>query len=141
MNAKLMLWFYGANLLPMSVGLSALPFEIWPCVLLNLLVITTGSIAGLACVWAGLGKPHWFWRMAVVIAAASTPLLTSAYELPVWFFAQGVVTIPPLLFVRSRRARNESSEDVAPDDNKPTSPRRMQWTLRDQLVEIGSCQE
>ena len=47
-------WNYVGNFLPSAVGLHAAPFEIWPYVLLNLLVFATGSVAGLACVWAAL---------------------------------------------------------------------------------------
>lgn len=134
MIANWMLWFYVANFLPGAVGLFSLSLEIWPCVFLNLLILATGSIAGLACVWAGLGRPHWFWRIAVVTVVASLALLISAYELPIWFFAQAVVTIPPLLVVRRYKARRKSADGVAPGENRPTPRRWLQWSLRDQLL-------
>ena len=134
MSANWVFWFYVVNGLPGAVGLYSYSFEIWHCVVLNLLVLATGSIAGLACVWAGLGRPHWFWRMAAVTVVASLALLISAHELVIWFFAQAVVTIPPLLIVRRYKARHASAKAAAPDENKPTPRRWLQWSLRDQLL-------
>ena len=134
MNANWILWFYVANFLPNAVGLYALGIDIWPCVFLNLLVLTTGSIAGLACVWATLGRPHWFWRLAVVGVVASLPLLIPAYELLIWFFSQAVVTIPPLLVVRRYKDRRRLAEGIAPEENTTTARRWLQWSIRDQLL-------
>ena len=134
MSANWMLWYYVANFLPGAVGLYAVPFEIWPCVFLNLLVLATGSVAGLACVWAGLGRPHWFWRIAVLLVVASLALLVSAHELLISFFIQAVVTIPPLLVVRYYKARHTSTDRVAPGEDSATPRRRLQWSLGDQLL-------
>ncbi len=131
---SIMRWHYIGDFFPSGVGLYAYPFDIWPYVLLNLLVFATGTVAGLACVWAGLGKPHWFWRIALVTVAASLALLISAHELLIWFFAQAIVTIPPLLIVRCRNARRESADGVSPGEKNPTPQRWLQWSLGSQLL-------
>ena len=64
-------WYYPASILPGLVSFDGLPIEIWPFVIMNLLILVTGSATGLACVWAGLGRPHWFLRMATVTVVAS----------------------------------------------------------------------
>jgi hypothetical protein len=74
-------------------------------ILLTLLALATSSALGLVTIWAGLGRPHWFFRIAVVGAVLSLGLIIPAHELVVIFFIQSVVVIVPLLFARHLRAR------------------------------------
>lgn len=74
-------------------------------ILLMLLALATSSALGLVTVWAGLGRPHWFLRIAVVGAVLSLGLIIPAHELVVVFFIQSVVVIVPLMFARHLRTR------------------------------------
>ena len=125
---------YVANLLPNAVGFYLVLPTPQKLLILNSLVLATGSVAGLACVWAGLGRPHWFWRIATIAIVASLALLIPAYELLIWFFIQAVVTVPPLLLARRRNAGHEWANGVAPSESRRTRCRRLQWSLRDQLL-------
>ena len=126
--------WYILDLLPNAIGLCRTGFRVVDPAVVSLLILATGSVMGLGCVWAGLGKLHWFWRMAAILAIASLVLLIPAYELLIWFFAQGAVTIPPLLFFRHRNAFQTSADRLAPDENAQTTRRGLQWSLRGQLL-------
>ena len=49
-------------------------------ILLGILTVTSYSLVGLLAIWAGLGRPHWFLRVAVVGGILLLLLLIPAYE-------------------------------------------------------------
>ena len=122
------------DLLPNALGYSRTAFHVAEPAVVSLLILATGSVMGLGCVCAGLGTLHWFWRMAAILAIASLALLVPAYELLIWFFAQGAVTIPPLLVFRHRSACHTLDDGMPPDENPQTTRGSMQWSLRGQLL-------
>ena len=125
-------WFI-ITWLPHSLGIGCVPGFTNP-VILNLLILAAGSVFGLACVWAGLSRSHWFLRVAAIQMMISLPLAIPAYELVVWFFTQSVVTIPPLLLLRAIRARRRSSDGAAEAEDPRPVCRWPQWSVRDQLL-------
>ena len=88
---------------------------------LVLLAVTTSSVVGLLGVWAGLGRGHWFVRVAVVGAVLGLALLIPAYELAVPYAIQCLVVVPPLVLARRLRTRGEGNH-------------AMQFTLRDLIL-------
>ncbi|MCX7424248.1 MAG: hypothetical protein NTW96_01205 [Planctomycetia bacterium] len=89
--------------------------------ILLLLAVTSQSVVGLLAIWAGLGRGHWFVRVAALAAVLGLALLIPAYELVVVFTVQCLVIVPTLLVVRRLRARSEGT---------PAS----QFTIRDLLL-------
>ena len=94
--------------------------------ILLLLAVTSQSVVGLLAIWAGLGRGHWFVRVAALAAVLALALLIPAYELVVVFTVQCLVVVPTLLVARRLRARAEG---------KPAS----QFTIRDLLAGDGGC--
>jgi hypothetical protein len=91
--------------------------------------VTTFSGLGLIAIWAGLGQPHWFVRMAGVVALSAIPLVIPAYELVVQYWIQFAVTILPLLILRRYRL-----PAVPAGEAGPVLPGRAQVFLRDLLL-------
>ena len=58
------------------------------------------GLFGLAAIWAGLGRPHWFLRMTPVGGLLALLALIPAYEPALMFLTQSAVTILPLLLIR-----------------------------------------
>lgn len=99
---------------------------------LGLVALVAHSAVGLVAIWAGLGKPHWFFRVAVVGGVLTLGLPIPAYDLVVIFLAQSAVTILPLMVLRHLRARpiDRGSESSA----GPTARSRTQLSLLDLLL-------
>ncbi|MHC4404428.1 MAG: hypothetical protein ACYTG0_32645 [Planctomycetota bacterium] len=75
-------------------------------IFLAALALLAHSVVGLVAIWVGLGRGHWFLRVAVLggvlalgLAIPSFELLP-AYELVLLFLSQSVIVIVPLLDVR-----------------------------------------
>ena len=81
-------------------------------ILLAILTVATYSLVGLLAIWAGLGRPHWFLRVAVVGGILLLLLLIPAYEPLLLFSIQSAVVILPLMLLKSFRRRNQP---VGPD--------------------------
>jgi hypothetical protein len=88
---------------------------------LLLLAVTLQSVVELLAIWAGLGRGHWFVRVAALAAVLGLALLIPAYELVIVFTVQCLVIVPTLLVARRLRARAEG---------KPAT----QFTIRDLLL-------
>ncbi len=103
-------------------------------ILFGLLTVATYSLVGLLAIWAGLGKPHWFLRVAVVGGTLLLLLLIPAYEPLLLFSIQSAVVIVPLMLLRGFWAR---AETVGPDGGVHAGalPRlRPQFSLSDLLL-------
>ncbi|MHC4178282.1 MAG: hypothetical protein ACYSWU_12295, partial [Planctomycetota bacterium] len=74
-------------------------------ILLGVLTVATYSLVGLLAIWAGLGRPHWFLRVAVLGGILLLLLLIPAYEPLVLFSIQSATVMLPLLLLRALRAR------------------------------------
>ena len=66
-------------------------------------VLAASNVVGIAGIWAGLGRPHRFLRVAVIAAISPLLLLVRAYEPCVVFLVQSFVTVVPLVIARSIR--------------------------------------
>jgi hypothetical protein len=95
------------------------------------LAVTTFTLVGLVAVWSGLGRGHWFIRLAVATAVVALPLTIPAYELVIIFFVQSFFTILPLLILRKIRRRPDA---VSENPQVPIVLRRSQFYLRDLLL-------
>ena len=89
----------------------------------GLLAILQMSFVGLWSIWAGLGRRHWFVRVAVVLGWVSLPLVIPAYEVlialldqrwsPSSCFPCGGRGVPPELVRQSARSRRRRRAAVS----------------------------
>lgn len=103
-------------------------------ILLYILAVATYSLVGLLAIWAGLGRPHWFLRVAVVGGILLLLLLIPAYEPLLLFSIQSAVVILPLMLLKSFGRRSQS---VGPDGGTEagaTARIRPQFSLLDLLL-------
>ena len=108
--------------------------DILLAMVLSLVALTGGSVVGLAAVWAGLGRPHWFWRIAAIQMLISLPLAIPAFELILWFYTQSAVTILTLALYRMRNARRQPVGSIDTVEGPRVAGRRLQWSLCDVLL-------
>jgi hypothetical protein len=99
-----------------------------------LLTVLAMSFIGLWSIWAGLGRPNWFVRMAVVLGWISLVLVIPAYELLVLFLVQAGVTIALLSVWRAWHFPRiaPAGPDELPSGSLPQS--RWQYSVRDLLL-------
>ncbi len=103
-------------------------------VLLVMLTVAAYSLVGLLAIWAGLGRPHWFLRVAVIGGILLLLLLIPAYEPLLLFAIQSAVVILPLMLLRAFRGRVRA---VGPDGESQDVTRlriRPQFSLLDLLL-------
>lgn len=98
--------------------------------LLAILTVATYSLVGLLAIWAGLGRPHWFLRVALVGGVLLSLLLIPAFEPLVLFSIQSAVVILPLMLLKSVRGHVQA---VGPDAGA-TARGRLQFSLLDVLL-------
>lgn len=78
----------------------------------TMLAIASSSAGGLLAIWVGLGRGHWFLRVAAIFAVLGLLLSIPAHELAVVYAVQCLVVVPTLLVVRCRRAWREGKRVV-----------------------------
>ena len=71
--------------------------------------VASYSLVGLLAIWVGLGRPHWFLRVAVWANVVLTLLAIPAYEPMLLFSIQLLVAVVPLAVVRTWRARRAAT--------------------------------
>lgn len=104
----------------------------WPQrVVLVVLALTVFSSSGLIAIWAGLGRPHWFLRMLVLVGIIALPLAVPAHEIVLLFLVQGLLVTLPLLAFRRFRGSLARTGEI---ETVPTSRSRMQFSIRDLLL-------
>ena len=99
-------------------------------VLLAILTVATYSLVGLLAIWAGLGRPHWFLRVAVIGGILLLLLLIPAYEPLLLFTIQSAVVILPLMLLKAVRKRPQHDGTQA----GATTRLRPQFSLLDLLL-------
>ncbi|MHC4404429.1 MAG: hypothetical protein ACYTG0_32650 [Planctomycetota bacterium] len=109
-------------------------------IFLGALALLAHSVVGLVAIWVGLGRGHWFLRVAVLggvlalgLAIPSFELLP-AYELVLLFLTQSVIVIVPLLVVRYVRARRAQGKPYASAGRAGLARLRPQFSLLDLLL-------
>ena len=104
---------YCGHQIPVAAAMFVLRAEM---ILLAILTVATYSLVGLLAVWGGLGRPHWFLRVAVVGGTLLLLLLIPVYEPVLLFSIQAAVAILPLMFLRAFRRR---ARTIDPGDGSP----------------------
>jgi len=103
-------------------------------ILLAVLTVASYSLVGLLAIWAGLGRPHWFLRVAVVGGVLLLLLLIPAYEPLLLFSIQSVVVILPLMVLRALRAPVPAAGPDGGSQPGATARLRAQFLLSDLLL-------
>ena len=96
--------------------------------------LSVHTIVGLVAIWVGLGRPHWFIRLAVLGGLLSLSLAIPAHDLMILFGLQSAVAILPLWPIRQRASMRRKAESDAEVQN--VEPRRAwpQFSLLDLLL-------
>lgn len=81
-------------------------------VLLGVLTVASYSLVGLLAIWAGLGRPHWFLRVAILGGTLLLLLLIPAYEPLLLFSIRSAVVILPLMLLKAvgRRSQHDAAQ-------------------------------
>jgi hypothetical protein len=103
-------------------------------ILLAILTVTSYSLVGLLAIWAGLGRPHWFLRVAVVGGVLLLLLLIPAYEPLLLFSIQSAVVILPLMLLRGFRAPIPAGGPDAKSQTGAIAWRLPQFSVSDLLL-------
>ena len=93
--------------------------------LVFLLAILMLSLVGLLAIWAGLGRGHWFLRVAVVLGCISLLLAIPAFELVIVYVLQAGLTIVALLAWQNWRLARAAAARVR--RSAPDSGQRSPW--------------
>lgn len=109
-------------------------FLVHPGWLSAVLVATASSVVGLLSVWAGLGRGHWFVRLAAVGAVLALGIFVPAYDLILLFFTQAAVVTLALLLVRAVRGRGARD---ASDPASRIAGRGMRFALADLFLGVA----
>jgi hypothetical protein len=96
------------------------------------LALLAHSLVGLVAIWAALGRPHWFIRLAVLGGVLSLGLPIRAYDLVLIFATQSLVVLVPLWLDRWRTERIASR--AGSSDRQSPCPRRPQFSILDLLL-------
>jgi hypothetical protein len=99
----------------------------------SILGLSVHSIVGLVAIWVGLGRAHWFVRLAVLGGVLCVGLPIAAYDLILLFALQAVVAMVPLWLIRRRLGMGKAGETA---DAEICRPRRrwLQFSLLDLLM-------
>jgi hypothetical protein len=103
-------------------------------ILLAILTVASYSVVGLLAIWAGLGRPHWFLRVAVVGGILLLLLLIPAYEPLLLFSIQSAVVILPLMLLKGHWARVQAARADAGSQTAARVPLRPQFSVSDLLL-------
>jgi hypothetical protein len=103
-------------------------------ILLAILIVATHSLVGLLAIWAGLGRPHWFLRVAVVGGILLLLLLIPAYEPLLLFSIQAAVVILPLMLVRALRVPAPAARPDGGSRTRAAARFQVQFSLSDLLL-------
>jgi len=101
-------------------------------------LVTTYSLVGLVAVWGGLGRGHWFLRVAAVLLFLSVWLAAPDYRFWVAFLVQSAIVLVTLLGLNSIRA----PAAPAPDAASPSAPRgrvRPKFSLSDLFLVMAAA--
>lgn len=74
-----------------------------PLALACFLAVLMMSVVGLLAIWAGLGRGHWFVRVAIVLGCVSALMTIPAFELIIVYVLQAGSTILALAAWRNWR--------------------------------------
>lgn len=102
--------------------------------LLAILTVASYSLVGLLAIWAGLGRPQWFLRVAVVGGTLLLLLLIPAYEPLLVFSIQSAVVVLPLMLLRALRGRVQVAGPTGGSPPRLISRLRPQFSLSDLLL-------
>jgi len=97
------------------------------------LALLLHSLVGLIAIWAALGRPHWFIRLAVLGGLLSLGLPIGAHDLILIFATQSVLVLVTLTLVRARLGRT-SRHDDATTSRAAETRRGPQFSILDLLL-------
>ncbi len=98
------------------------------------LTILATTAVGLVAVWVGLGRPHWFVRLAALGGLLGLGLLVPAYDLVVVFLLQSVLVVVPLWLLRRRALPVRANDRDAVEGAGRSLRSRWQFSLLDLLL-------
>jgi hypothetical protein len=90
-----------------------------------LLTVLMASLVGLLAIWAGLGRGHWFLRVAVVLGCISLLMLIPAFELVIVYVLQAGLTI--VILGTWRKWRLARRVVVVSQESTLDAERRSPW--------------
>ncbi|MEX0610815.1 MAG: hypothetical protein WD229_01735 [Pirellulales bacterium] len=110
-------------------------FQLNPAWLFASLVMMAASTIGLLSIWAGMGRRHWFLRLAAVGAVLALGIFVPAYDLVLLFFTQAAIVILTLFVIRGILGRREHQTDGNPGSG--IAVRRPRFALVDLLLAMA----
>jgi hypothetical protein len=99
-----------------------------------MLAVLAHSLVGLAAIWAGLGRRHWFIRLAVLGGVLGLGVPMGAYDLMLIFLTQSVVALVPLWIIGRGATGALDSGGQGPEGEALRRKRRPQFGLLDLLL-------
>lgn len=99
-----------------------------------LIIVATYTTFGLAAIWAGRGKGHWFPRAMVLLLLSGAWLLVPAYDLWLVFLTQMLATMLVIRLVKRRDI--DAGDSAMPTDRRRLFSRRVSFSLADIFLAV-----